>query len=86
MSRAMNLKLSEANVRKRCNESGVSISAIETLPSGGTHLVCTTSKGADEMRMCLEDHLILGTVRRFPFYSGPSLHQAGKSSPGWRLR
>lgn len=81
MSRAMNLKLSEASVRKRCEESGVSISAIETLPSGGTHLVCTTGHGADEMRLRLQDHLIPGTVRRFPFHSGPSLHRAGKSGP-----
>jgi len=68
MSRAMNLKLPEANVRKRCNESGVSISAIEPLPSGGTHLVCTTGEGADEMRLRLADHLIEGVIRRFPFY------------------
>lgn len=68
MSRAMNLKLPEANVRKRCEESGVSISAIETLPSGGTHLVCTTGEGAEEMRTRLSDHLIHERVRRFPFY------------------
>ncbi|PKB19067.1 hypothetical protein B0I00_1294 [Novosphingobium kunmingense] len=68
MSRAMNLKLPEANVRKRCDESGVSISAIEPLPAGGTHLVCTTGEGADEMRLRLADYLIAGSVRRFPFY------------------
>lgn len=64
----MNLDLSEADVRARCNESGVSISAIEALPSGGTHLVCTTGEGADEMRLRLGGHLIEGVVRRFPFY------------------
>lgn len=64
----MNLDLSEANVRERCQESGVSISAIEPLPSGGTHLVCTTSDGADEMRLRLSGHLIEGRIRRFPFY------------------
>lgn len=71
MSRAMNLKLAESNVRKHCVESGVSISAIETLPSGGTHLVCTTSAGADEMRLSLQNYIILGPVRRFPFYRSP---------------
>jgi hypothetical protein len=68
VSRAMNLSLPEANVRQRCNESGVSISAIEPLPSGGTHLVCTTREGADEMRLRLGDHLVAGAVKRFPFY------------------
>lgn len=68
MSRALNLQLSEADVRARCHESGVSISAIEPLRSGGTHLVCTTSDGAAEMRLRLGDHVIHGVVQRFPFY------------------
>jgi hypothetical protein len=51
MSRAVNLQLSEADVRARCHESGVSISTMEPLQSGGTHLVCTTSDGADEIRL-----------------------------------
>lgn len=68
MSRAVNLDLSEVEVRARCHESGVSISAIEPLKSGGTHLVCTTTDGADEMRLRFTDHVIRGAVRRFPFY------------------
>ena len=64
----MNINLPEASVEKRCLDCGVSISAIEPLPSGGTHLVCTTSEGADEMRLKLARHLITGVVRRFPFY------------------
>jgi len=64
----MNLSLSEANVLQRCAESGVSVSAIEPLPSGGTHLVCTTSEGADEMRLRLASNLITGRVPRYPFY------------------
>jgi hypothetical protein len=68
VSRAVNLALSEPDVKARCAESGVSISAIEPLQSGGTHLVCTTSAGADEIRLQLQDHIIKGTVRRFPFY------------------
>ena len=68
VSRAINLDLPEANVRQRCNESGVSISAIEPLPSGGTHLVCTTTGGAEEMRLRLANHIVVGAVKRFPFY------------------
>ena len=71
MSRAMNLSLPEANVLQRCAESGVSVSALEPLPSGGTHLVCTTSQGADEMRLRLADNLITGRVPRHPFYRAP---------------
>jgi hypothetical protein len=68
MSRAINLSLPEAEVRAQCAEAGVSISAIEPLPSGGTHLVCKTSEGADEIRLRFHDKTIAGTVRRFPFY------------------
>ena len=67
MSRAMNVKMAEDQVKALCDKAGVSISAIEVLPSGGTHLVCTTSDGAEAMRGKLKSHLIEGTVRRFPF-------------------
>jgi hypothetical protein len=68
MSRAMNLQLPEQTVRDRCDKLGVSISAIEPLASGGTHLVCTTSDGANEMRLKLKSHIITGAVQRFAFY------------------
>lgn len=64
----MNIRLEEAEVVAICASAGVSISAIEPLPAGGTCLVCTTSDGAEEMRMRLQDHLIAGKVRRFAFY------------------
>ena len=72
MSRAMNLALAEAVVRQRCGDSGVSISAIESLPAGGTRLVCTTGDGADEIRLRLKDHLIPGPVRQFAFSNARS--------------
>jgi len=68
MSRAINLALSEAEVSEICLASGIGISAIERLPSGGTRLVCTTSGGADEIRLRLAGHLIEGAVDRFRFY------------------
>lgn len=67
MSRAMNVRLPEAEVTAMCHSAKVVISAIETLPAGGTHLVCLTSEGADEMRHKLKKHLIEGRVKRFPF-------------------
>lgn len=68
MSRAINLTLSETDVRSRCHDNDVLISAIEALPSGGTHLVCMTSEGAEEFRQKYGTHIILGPVRRFAFY------------------
>ena len=49
-------------------KAGVKISAIEVLPSGGTHLVCLTGEGADEMRLRLKANIIPGKVKRFAFY------------------
>jgi len=69
MSRALNIEMHEGQVLARCHEAGVSVSASEPLPDGGTHLVCTTRDGADEMRLRFQDHIITGVVRRLPFYS-----------------
>lgn len=88
MSRTINLQLPEGDVRARCHESGVSLTAIETLQSGETHLVCKTADGADEMRLRLSDHVIHGTVRRFAFMareipgddSSCSAHDNGEQS------
>lgn len=68
MSRALNLALPEEEVVATCLKQGVSISAIERLPTGGTHLVCTTSEGAEEIRLQFKKHIIKGAVKRFPFY------------------
>jgi hypothetical protein len=68
MSRAMNLTLTQAEVRVACSDGGVVISAMEPLPAGGTHLVCMTSEGADAIRATLNQHIITKAVRRYPFY------------------
>jgi len=70
MSRAINLALPMADVRNLCARRGVSVSAIEPLPQGGTHVVCTTGEGADEIRLTLGDQVITRHVSRFPFYRG----------------
>ncbi len=69
MSRAINIEMAEAAVAESCRKAGVAISAIETLPSGGTHLVCITADGAAEMRHIFKRNLIDGRVKRFAFYS-----------------
>ncbi len=71
MSRAMNVKLAEADVAARCKTAGVSISAIETLPGGGTHLVCRTTEGAEQMRGILGKQMITGRVKRFAYFNVP---------------
>lgn len=68
MSRAMNLTLAEDKVNTACRTAGVAISAIETLQSGGTRLVCVTGEGAETMRRRLAKHIITGEVSRFRFY------------------
>lgn len=63
----MNIALPQAEVAAGCAGAKVTISAIEVLPSGGTHLVCLNMEGADEMRHRFKKHLIEGRVKRFPF-------------------
>ena len=64
----MNLKLEEADVLAACEKAGVSVSTSEALPKGGTHLVCTTGDGAEQMRRVFKKSLIEGYVKRFAFY------------------
>lgn len=72
MSRAMNIKLTRDEVSQKCKSAGVSISAIELLSSGFTHLVCTTGDGAVEMRQRLKKYIIEGPQKRFPLSIAPS--------------
>lgn len=72
MSRAINLALSEEEVKQFCKTAAISISAIEPLPDGGTHLVCTTAAGADAVRAALAATLIEGAVKRHRFYRPPA--------------
>lgn len=80
----MNISLPQAEVTALCDKAGVSVSAIETLPSGGTHLVTTTGDGAEEMRKRFAKHLIEGRVKRFafiqppPFRPGPTSRDSGR--------
>lgn len=67
LTRAMNLDLPEQNVIDRCRRKGIAISAIETLLSGGTHLVCLTIEGADEARDMFRRETIHGHVSRASF-------------------
>lgn len=67
----MNIRLPQDAVLAECLARGVKVSASEPLPGTGTHLVCITSEGADEMREHFQTSLIEGKVKRFPFYRVP---------------
>ena len=67
----MNVRMPESEVVAACATAKVAISAIEVLPSGGTHLVCTTIEGADDARKKFKKNLIEGRVKRFAFYWVP---------------
>lgn len=64
MSRVLHLALDEGEVVARCLAAKVGISAIESLPSGGTRLVCMSTDGAEQMRKKLKSQMIAGDVTR----------------------
>jgi len=64
MSRALFVKLGEAEVINRCHAENVGISAIERLPAGGVRLVCMSVDGAATMMRKFKTHLIKGAVDR----------------------
>lgn len=66
MSRVLFVSLDEGAVLKRCLSAKVGISALESLPTGGTRLVCMSTDGADAMRRKLRSHLIKTHVARRP--------------------
>ena len=64
MSRAVLLSLAESEVRAKCLETNVGVSAIERLRDGGVRLVCMSRHGAELIRKKLKPHLIEGDVVR----------------------
>ena len=69
MSRAMNLSAPRADVEAYCKTASLRISAIEDLPTGGTHVVCVTIEEADALRQKFAKQAIEGRVRRYPFFN-----------------
>lgn len=74
MSRALFLKLTEAEVIAKCDNAKVAISALERLPAGGTRLVCMSSDGAAVMNRKLKTSLIPASTARAPFRPAFSRH------------
>ena len=63
-ARELFVSLAEETVEKRCIDAHVGISALESLESGGTRLVCMSGTGADAMREKFKRHLIKTPVVR----------------------
>ena len=64
MSREIYLNVGESFVVAQCRAENVGVSSIESLPSGGTRLVCMSVKGAETMREKLAKNLAKGEVAR----------------------
>jgi hypothetical protein len=64
MSRCINLQLSEAEARRHCTKTGVGVSVVEPLTSGGVRLVCMSSDGAAQIRRDLKSKIINGEIIR----------------------
>ena len=67
MSRALNLAMTEEQIRRHCEQKGIAISALEALPDGGVRLVCMSNYGAAQIRSKLKGDIIEGDVRRERF-------------------
>lgn len=63
-SRAMNLTMTEAEVREACTKHDLPISAIETLLSGGTRVVMMDGDAAAKMRKVFKKQILTGPVNR----------------------
>lgn len=66
-SRAMNVSIAQADVVALCDKHGAAISAIETLHSGGTHVVLKNGDGAETMRKVFGNKVMTGKVVRTPW-------------------
>lgn len=66
MSRALNVNATEAEVRRACAKHGATVSAIETLASGGTRVVLMNADATATMRNAFGRKVLTGEVRRTP--------------------
>ena len=66
-SRAMNVSIAQADVVALCRKHAASISAIETLHSGGTRVVLKNNQGAETMRKAFGKKVLAGPVVATPW-------------------
>lgn len=63
-SRAINVSIDRPEVEALCEKHKTSISAIETLPKGGTRVVLTNGDDAAVMRRVFGNRILAGNVER----------------------
>jgi len=66
MSRAININATEAHVLATCAKRGVTISAVETLHSGGTRVVMNNAVDTATIAKVYGSKVIAGPVERTP--------------------
>lgn len=66
-TRAVNVAATPLEVQVLCARKGAAISAIETLPCGGTHVVLVTLEGAETVRHAYKDKLLDRNAKRTPW-------------------
>ena len=66
MSRVINVNASQAEVLKSCATHGATVSAIESLASGGTRVVLMNPTATATMKAAFGRKLLTGDVRRTP--------------------
>ncbi|MDT7934228.1 MAG: hypothetical protein RQ833_06455 [Sphingomonadaceae bacterium] len=66
MSRAINVAATVAEVEAACRKHGATVTAIETLASGGTRVVFQNADGTATMAKAFGRRLLTGSVSRFP--------------------
>jgi hypothetical protein len=64
ISRAVNVSVEQPQVVAMCKKHGAIISAIETLPSGGTRVVLMNSADAAKIIKAFGSKVLTGTVAR----------------------
>ncbi|TXC72811.1 hypothetical protein FSB78_06800 [Sphingomonas ginsenosidivorax] len=70
MSRAINIRAAEAQVVSVCKKHNAIISAIETLPAGGTRVVLTTATEAAAIAKAFGSKVMTGPVTRTSWIRG----------------
>lgn len=66
MSRAINVNAPQADVVKLCGKHNAPISAIESLPSGGTRVVFNNAEATATMTRIFGRKVLTGAVARTP--------------------
>lgn len=69
MSRALNLNAPAEQVAAMCAKHKAPITQIESLVSGGTHVVLLTGDHAAMIKRAYKDRVIIGQVSRVPLRS-----------------